>query len=551
MIEIAPNKYEHSLLDVFWLYKPKNKKDQRLCDLIGKVCRSRLVDRHNCDSQHMLISTICLTDEEQKIVVENNLMEHPNLEVKTRFLDVMMRFARGKERLERMRQVSDGYLHLYKETGTVLFLIRSIELRRVKTLYGEQFLKDFHALVTSPIVHPGWMTQILNRVILKVDGGINNLHIKAILSDYATATVIKDAYWKDSYLDMLKGIGVLAPADYHYQKALNWEKYADQIEANKKENVFNVGLHTILRKSYNEINQVKKDYTKDFKRIRDKYNAAKKAFVEAMSLFGVKFKYEVPQSMIKRIQKTVASISVESAPQVLVCYLTIPFFASWQQLIDKQIQRSTQGSNVIDRSFPQSQRLDGEGNVIGLSDFEQNQKLIVHGCIRATLLYYILCVYERIGEHSLDFGEDFFHRILKEVKPSFIEDDRVQVWAKAYDNYFNGDIVATCHLLMPQFERALHNLLEEIIEDVTMLDNDIQKEPTLVGILNQLKPYCNPVLYDELYMFLVDGNDVNFRNRLLHGLMGTMDMIRYGHYLFYIANLLYFKGMDFLKMGGN
>jgi hypothetical protein len=102
---------------------------------------------------------------------------------------------------------------------------------------------------------------------------------------------------------------------------------------------------------------------------------------------------------------------------------------------------------------------------------------------------------------------------------------------------------------MPQFEHALHNILEEIAEDVTMLDNDIQKEPTLIGILKQLQPYCNPALYDELYMFLVDGNDVNFRNRLLHGLMGTMDMIRYGHYLFYLANLLYFKGKDFLRIG--
>ena len=155
MIVIAPNKYEHNLLELLWTFKPNNKKDQELFDLIGKVCGARLVDRHNCDSQHMLISTICLTEEEQKIVEENNLLVHPNLEVKTRFLDVMMRFVKGKGRLEKMRQVSDGYLHLYKETGTVLYLIRSIELREVKALYDEKFLKEFHSLVASPIVHPG------------------------------------------------------------------------------------------------------------------------------------------------------------------------------------------------------------------------------------------------------------------------------------------------------------------------------------------------------------------------------------------------------------
>jgi hypothetical protein len=117
-------------------------------------------------------------------------------------------------------------------------------------------------------------------------------------------------------------------------------------------------------------------------------------------------------------------------------------------------------------------------------------------------------------------------RFLDECKPSFIEDDRVQVWAKAYLNYFNGDILVASHLLMPQLEHALHNLLEEIVDDATMLNNDVQKEPTLMGILNQLRPYCNDTLYDELTMFLVDGNDVNYRNRLLHGLIGSMDIVK-------------------------
>ena len=130
-----------------------------------------------------------------------------------------------------------------------------------------------------------------------------------------------------------------------------------------------------------------------------------------------------------------------------------------------------------------------------------------------------------------------------------MEEERVQLWAKAYNLYFNGDVIEASHLLMPQFEHALHNLLEQIVDDVTMLDNDIQKEPTLVLILKGLKPYCNPALYDELYMFFVDGNDVNYRNELLHGLMDVMDILKHGLYLFYVANQLYMRGQDFLKLG--
>lgn len=34
-----------------------------------------------------------------------------------------------------------------------------------------------------------------------------------------------------------------------------------------------------------------------------------------------------------------------------------------------------------------------------------------------------------------------------------------------------------------------------------------------------------------------------------HDLLGSMDMLRYGHYMFYLANLLYFRGRKFLEMG--
>ncbi len=71
----------------------------------------------------------------------------------------------------------------------------------------------------------------------------------------------------------------------------------------------------------------------------------------------------------------------------------------------------------------------------------------------------------------------------------------------------------------------------------------------MINVLKQLKPYCNPTLHEELCMFLTDGSDVNYRNNLAHGLMGTMGMIKHGHYLFYLANLLYFKGKDFLNIG--
>lgn len=548
MIQIEQNKYEHDLLEVFWTYKPADEEEQKLYALLSRVLRA-WINKRDEDNPHETISGIILNKEEQKLVIDNHLMVHPNLEIRTRFTDVMIRFGKGKERLERMRKASDGYLELCKLTGTYLFFVRSIEIRQAKILYDEPFLQAMKEVVIGTGIHPGWLIKTLSLVKANVIEGLENKYIQEILKAYIAAVPKQDVYWVDSFWTMMCGVGAVDEIEGHYQRALNWEAYADRIEANKRKNVFNASLHMILRDSHNEISVVKDIYPEEYKRIRDKYNAAKKDFVESMSLYGVKTKYEIPQSMLEHIHKVVAAIRFETVEEVILFYLQVPFFPAWKDLVNKQVLQSIQQGEVGECFFPKSQTLDNEGNVVGVSDYELDKHIQVHRCIRASLLYYLLCLNARISEHVIDYGEKRFYRLLNKCKPSFVEEDRVQIWAKAYHYYFNDDIVIASHLLMPQFEHALHNLLEEIVGDVTMLNQEIQKEPTMIGILKQLKPYCNSTLYDEMYMFLVDGNDVNYRNSLMHGLMWSMDMLRYGHYLFYLANLLYFRGKDMLKIG--
>ena len=547
MIEIESNIYEHDLLGLFWGYEPKDEEDGKVYALLSRICRAWVIDR-NSDSEYDKISNISLSEEEQKFVEEYKLMEHPNLEVRTRCLDAMLRFYKGNERIEKIRQASDGYIELYKETGTVLFFVRAFEIRVVKTLYDDAFLEELRDLVISSMIHPGWMTKVLNLVKKNVAEGLNNPHVKTILDTYSKVN-IEDAHWRNYYWDMLHGIGAIDNKEWYFQKALNWEGYADRIEANKKENVFNANYHAILQDAYNEIYKVKEDYLEEYKRIRDKYNIAKKEFVEVLSLYGVCYKYQVKESVANQIQKEMSELSLNSVAHVFVSYLALPFYPSWKKLVDKLVEQSKAKSDVIERFFPNNLTLDEEGNVSGISDFEHNHSLQVHRYMRATMLYHILSLYERVGEHTFDYSEQLFYEMLIKCKSCYIEEDRVQLWAKAYYYYFMGDVVIASHLLMPQFEHALHNLLEEIVGDVTKLNNDIQKEPILSDILNQLEPSCNPTLYDELKLFFVDGNDVNYRNRLMHGLMDSMDMLRYGHYMFYMANLLYFKGKEFLEIG--
>ena len=551
MIDIDADKFEYDLTGLFWHYTPKDNEDKLLTELIEKVCCAYLVDRSkDGKDKDWLIANLALNNGEKELVKKYNLMEHPNLEVRTRFIDVMLRFAYGKDKLDLRRKASDGYLKLYTETGTVLYLVRSFELRIVKTLYDDQFLEEFRRVIVQTLTHPSWMTNILNTVKKNVESGLKNPYIKEILAAYATRVPFMDVYWQDQYYDMLYGIGAIVDDAYHYQKALAWETCADKEVANKKENTFSMATHQNYQKSFNEIVQVKGKYPQEFARIRDKYNKAKKEFIEILSLYGVKTKYSIPNEIEDYIKQQMASLNLKSIVEAIFAYEGISFYPAWTKFVDKFKEKINEQSDVIEKCFPLSLTLNNEGNTTGISDYEHNTLLQAHRFTRCALMYHIHSLFLRIGEFHFDYCEALFYEILKYKRPTFIEEERVQLWAKAYYLYFNGDVIEASHLLMPQFEHALHNLLEQIVDDVTMLDNDIQKEPTLAPILKGLKSYCNPALYDELYMFFVDGNDVNYRNDLLHGLMDAMDIMRYGLYLFYVANQLYMRGEDFLILGG-
>ena len=75
MIEIGPNIYEHDLLGLFWGYEPKDEEDGKVYALLSRVCRAWVIDR-NRNKEHEILCDISLDEEEQRIVLENKLMEH-------------------------------------------------------------------------------------------------------------------------------------------------------------------------------------------------------------------------------------------------------------------------------------------------------------------------------------------------------------------------------------------------------------------------------------------------------------------------------------------
>jgi hypothetical protein len=114
--------------------------------------------------------------------------------------------------------------------------------------------------------------------------------------------------------------------------------------------------------------------------------------------------------------------------------------------------------------------------------------------------------------------------VLEFLKGSAFEEDRVPIIEKALNCYFEADIIGWCHLIIPQLEECLRNMLEKsggnVLKDMgegrfqlRTLD-DILRDGVLLEILGE-----DVTFY--LRLVLTDQRGFNIRNDVSHGLGST------------------------------
>lgn len=89
------------------------------------------------------------------------------------------------------------------------------------------------------------------------------------------------------------------------------------------------------------------------------------------------------------------------------------------------------------------------------------------------------------------------------------------------ERYFSGDYPSAIHILIPQLERTLRNVLEKLDVATTILRGNVVEEKTLGRILRE--PKLGELLGEKLVFylraFLIDKTGDNLRNDIAHGLI--------------------------------
>lgn len=129
----------------------------------------------------------------------------------------------------------------------------------------------------------------------------------------------------------------------------------------------------------------------------------------------------------------------------------------------------------------------------------------------------------------------------------FISEDRAAIWIKGLLAGFNQDYVTSTHMLVPQFEHFIREILREMNIQTTHIDDkNIETEMALGSLFydvgtSELEKFFGEDLYFELKTLLVDRIGPNLRNRVAHGLMNEYEFHSYSTiYLWWMCLRLVF-----------
>lgn len=476
------------------------------------------------------------TEEEYNIIISNDWQNSINIEVKARCCDILKK--REKDKRAIIIKASDAYLQVFRSTGDMDYLERAASIRSFKQVNNDDFLKvALTEISIKTLKYPFWLSNIV-KVLLKSYSVEKLSSLKVEIEKCVQEKRESKEYNKErDYIDILYLFNSVTKQEQHKLKALSFETEADEIWNNQGENTFYPNLPDLYHNAYQEINEINSIEPNIHKRILEKLIRANKYFVEILSKAGISYKMPFLEEEKKKIEKWIADEKWESSLDFIALLRNIPFAS--KENIEQYMNVSRKGSVLS--SMMGTNRLDDKGNTIGLDDPENSLRTEAHIYYRQKILYTLWMCIDKAANMKLLMEEDMLFYIMKNRMPYFLqEEDRLIFLAKGLMSGFNKDFMTASHILIPQMEWALRSIAEAHHGSLVKLEEERQEEATLGTILKQLGNVMHEEIRFEMESFLQSGIDVNFRNKLSHGLLSSFEVMQYGIFLWWLCIKLFF-----------
>lgn len=542
MLQIPIDKYEQYLTD--WIgvelrSGAHSGEDEEALTLLLRISKAQMVQRDRGE-EYPFIEEIKLTPEEYSLIERYGWKNSGNPEVLAYCLDLCARQEKDKRGIK--RAASDAYLELYKRVQTPWYLVRSVEVRYFQKESDNEYLKEVISI--CPKIHGSWLTYISEKLSKdckeNLDGYIGMLEGMIVAAE-------EQHNWYDAVviLDALYALKRMPSDQYHLRRALLYEEEFDYRLATQTETTYNMKLDSI-QNAHNEISKIKDKYPDLYNQIRNKLIEEQKIFAEKLQLFGAKDRDVIPESVVGFTDSYLKDNPITNPVQLLAALRTIQFpNPKHVKTLSKALVKA---HPMLYMSFGSSEAIGDKGQTLGKADTETSLKITVHKRLRNRIHYIAKRLLIDYLKHDQSLDEEALGQgICDACNVSYIENSRKVLWAKGIVEGCKGDMIVASHILVPQIERGLVMKAEQYCGDLTNYERERHDQATLERALTALKPHLKGVLHDELGFFLNNGADVNFRNKIAHGLIGPDYIMEQGIYLWWLAIKLMFCEKEIFK----
>lgn len=512
-------------------------------DLLTWICRTTEIEHNNAELRDALKHLCCpniralgmqvFSDKEREIYNQLDLCNSDNIEIAARANDVLRDIDNDKR--HKSQFASDLYLQVYDITNNNGYLLRSIEVRSIKAICNKEYFDSVRErilrlspnaiLLCLKAFHGSYKSQLSELCTL----------LENVYNNYINSNSFHDARLVVDSLVYIKSINL---EEANYRRALLYEQEADYNEVKRDENTFLMQTHILYKSAYQMIDRVKKQYPKDTERIKKKLISANKEYVSVLQIAGVREEYKIPYEFAEIINKDCEQLSIINIYGAIELLLSIEFIQEeWVKRYILSCHKYAPISSIANMS-----QLDANGDVIGNADADDGLRTKLHIHFRMKILYAIRRYLQTIIEKQIDTSYDKCVECVLSLRPKYLTEDIVMLFAKGFSCVFDGEVIAGVHILVPALEALLRQRAEAIHGSLKKYEKERNDDATLDCILRILeKDFDNYEEWYELKSFLTMGIDVNYRNRLMHGLMPMPTIYNQGIYLFWLCLKMYFK----------
>lgn len=464
-----------------------------------------------------------------------------NEEVVARWLDVLLTLDR-KYIMPFISIARSKYLKVFQATSDCKYIIRALQLVKYAKSVFEQNLKEFFEEAKAALYgskESYWQQKILVELVSIFGHDKCQREFFVFLNDQSNSFLQQLDFTSARFsIRSLNVIKVLSGNECQIRIGESYESEGDLSVSEKKPNTFYPAISQTYLKGLREIESVA-GCEQLRNRLKKKVAEAQKEDFKMIQVAGVRV---TPHIDVEEVHKKVLELNINSFTSAFQVLLDIPIIP--KKLIDEQAFIDQKTELGLSQFFSKNVKINSKGAQVAnqeLSEAYKNNARIFH---RERMMAFIQVVKSKLDGYG-EFSKSLVDGFLRDSKSPFVPENRMYVYVMGISEGFDNNFISAAHILMPQIENSLRTLAEQNGIIVTSYEKELQLENVLGGCLDKVQPLATPDIIEELKSFLVDGNNVNFRNELSHGLVDEIFIHKYGMYLWWLSLKLITRTKEF------